>query len=68
MLLWNYSIRLCDQTSFTEETQAECAQESWNETQAIQDSLDMHICNLDTALIYMAREYIYKYVDRLLSL
>jgi len=60
MLLWNFSNRLCDQsTSLTEETKAEWAQESWNETQAIQDSLDMHICNLDTALIYMTREYIY---------
>jgi hypothetical protein len=60
MLLWNYSNRLCDQSpSLTEETKAEWAQESWNETQAIQDSLDMHICNLDTALIYMTREYIY---------
>ncbi|KAJ3876443.1 hypothetical protein F5051DRAFT_411571 [Lentinula edodes] len=59
MLLWNYSNRLCDQSESPSETNAELAQESWSESQAIQDSLEMHICNLDTALIYMTREYIY---------
>lgn len=62
MLLWNYSNRLCDQSESPSETNAELAQESWSESQAIQDSLEMHICNLDTALIYMTREYIYKFV------
>ncbi|KAJ3751510.1 hypothetical protein DFH05DRAFT_196649 [Lentinula detonsa] len=59
MLLWNYSNRLCEQLESPSETNAELAQESWSESQAIQDSLEMHICNLDTALMYMTREYIY---------
>ncbi|KAJ4491023.1 hypothetical protein J3R30DRAFT_3277042 [Lentinula aciculospora] len=62
MLLWNYSNRLGEQSKAPSETNAELAQESWSESQAIQDSLEMHICNLDTALIYMTREYIYKFV------
>jgi len=31
----------------------------WVETQSIQDALDTHVCNLDTALLYMCREYFY---------
>jgi hypothetical protein len=58
MLLWNYSNILCEQSD-SSEINADNAQECWNESQAIQDSLDMHICNLDTALIYTTREYIY---------
>ncbi|KIK57927.1 hypothetical protein GYMLUDRAFT_228507 [Collybiopsis luxurians FD-317 M1] len=58
MLLWNYSNYLREQPEPSEEN-AENAQESWNETLAIEDSLNMHICNLDTALIYSTREYIY---------
>ncbi|KAF9066700.1 hypothetical protein BDP27DRAFT_1404271 [Rhodocollybia butyracea] len=58
MLLWNYSNRLCEQLSQTQDS-PDLAQEAWSETQAIQDSLEMHVCNLDTALIYMTREYIY---------
>ena len=43
-----------------DEDRAEFAHEAWNETQAILDSLNFHVCNLDTALIYMSREYVYK--------
>ena len=35
------------------------------ETQALQDALDMHVCNLNTGLIYVAREYLYKWVSSL---
>jgi hypothetical protein len=59
MLLWNFCARLRKDT-YRESDKAEIALEAWVETQAIQDSLDMHVCNLNTALTYMAREYIYK--------
>ncbi|PBK84181.1 hypothetical protein ARMGADRAFT_1000409 [Armillaria gallica] len=58
MLLWCF----CDQLRrepYVEEDKAEYAHEAWNETQSIQDSLDLHVCNLDTAVMYMCREYIY---------
>jgi hypothetical protein len=58
MLLWNFCTRLRKDTC-PESEKAEFALEAWVETQAIQDSLDMHVCNLNTALMYMAREYIY---------
>jgi hypothetical protein len=61
MLLWNFCTRLRKDTC-PESEKAEFALEAWVETQAIQDSLDMHVCNLNTALMYMAREYIYKCV------
>src|ERR1700722_11880768 len=63
MLLWNFCSRLRKDTC-PESEKAEYALEAWVETQAIQDSLDMHVCNLHPALTYMAREYIYKCVLR----
>ena len=41
---------------------AEYAFEVWIETQSTQDALDTHVCNLDTALLYVCRECLYKYV------
>uniref|UniRef100_A0A0W0G457 Zn(2)-C6 fungal-type domain-containing protein n=1 Tax=Moniliophthora roreri TaxID=221103 RepID=A0A0W0G457_MONRR len=58
MLLWNFCNRLT-RTAVSQEDKAEYAQEAWNESQFIQDSLDFHVCNLDTALIYLTREYVY---------
>lgn len=62
MLLWNFCTRLRTDPCSSED-KAEFALDAWAETQAIQDSLDIHVCNLDTALIYMCREYIYKYAN-----
>jgi hypothetical protein len=58
MLLWNFSTRLSND-SITDNIKAEYAFEVWVETQAIQDALDTHVCNLDTALLYMCREFLY---------
>ncbi|OCH89059.1 hypothetical protein OBBRIDRAFT_733272 [Obba rivulosa] len=58
MLLWNSCSRQRDETWTTEE-RATFAIEAFQECRAIQDSLDMHSCNLDTALMYVAREYLY---------
>ncbi|KAF9227168.1 hypothetical protein BS17DRAFT_727147 [Gyrodon lividus] len=59
MLLWNFcTIRLRKNTFSSDET-SELALESWRETQEIQDALDAHTCNLDMALLYMCREYVY---------
>lgn len=73
MLLWHYVTRLSHSNSagqpldersvrIPQEDLAELAQESWCETQAIEDSLDIHTCNLDTTLMYCCREYVFKYV------
>ncbi|KAL0957013.1 hypothetical protein HGRIS_003114 [Hohenbuehelia grisea] len=58
MLLWNFCNRLRKEVC-TEEEKAEFALEAWAEAQAIEDSLDMHTCNLDTSLIYLSREHVF---------
>lgn len=59
MLLWNSSLRHRDEVCTTGE-RADFAVNAWNETHAIQDALDMHHCNLDTGLMYVCREFLYK--------
>ena len=61
MLLWILSTRLSND-SITDNIKAEYAFEVWVEMQPIQDALDTYVCNLDAALLYMCREYLYKYV------
>ena len=54
MLLWNLSTRLSND-SITDNIKAEYAFEVWVETQPIQDALDTHVCNLDSALLSVQR-------------
>ncbi|KAJ7589893.1 hypothetical protein C8J56DRAFT_936442 [Mycena floridula] len=58
MLLWCFCYRCRDDETCGLEDKSEFAQEGWNESQAILDSLDMHGCNLDTSIMYMTREYV----------
>jgi hypothetical protein len=66
MLLWNFCICLRSDC-YSDEDKAECALEVWAERQTIQDCLDMHVCNLNTTLLYIAREYLCKCVSSALS-
>ncbi|KAJ7259282.1 hypothetical protein C8J57DRAFT_498595 [Mycena rebaudengoi] len=65
LLLWNFCNRLLKRPGTStrgqqqKEYEAEALQESWNEAQAIQDSLDMHECNYETVITYLCQEYIY---------
>lgn len=59
MLLWTFCNRIRVE-GCSDEDKAEYASEAWSETQAIQDSIDMHTCNLDTGLMYMTKEYLHK--------
>jgi hypothetical protein len=64
LLLWNFCNRLLTpgpNAPHQTEVDADALQESWNEAQAIQDSLEMHICNYETGVAYLCQEYIYKY-------
>jgi hypothetical protein len=59
MLLWNCTVRFSDERLSTEErTRIAC--NAYVETRVVEDALDAHICNIDTALIYMCREFISK--------
>ena len=62
MLLWNFSTTRLRKNTYSRENTSELALESWRETQEIQNALDSHTCNLDMALLYMCREYVYKCV------
>ncbi|KIK99397.1 hypothetical protein PAXRUDRAFT_822813 [Paxillus rubicundulus Ve08.2h10] len=59
MLLWNFCTTRLRKNTFSSAETSELALESWRETQAIQDALDAHTCNLDVTLLYMCREYVY---------
>ncbi|KAK7453326.1 hypothetical protein VKT23_012005 [Stygiomarasmius scandens] len=58
MLLWNFCVRM-QRDTMSDEEKAEFCNDAWSECQLLQDSLDMHICNLDTMVMYLTREYIY---------
>ncbi|OSD04134.1 hypothetical protein PYCCODRAFT_1451417 [Trametes coccinea BRFM310] len=57
MLLWNSCVQR-DETLTTEE-RANFAIDVFQETREVQDALKMHVCNLDTGLMYVCREYLY---------
>ncbi|KAF8444834.1 hypothetical protein L210DRAFT_3444273 [Boletus edulis BED1] len=59
MLLWNFCTTRLRKNAYSRENTSELALESWRETQEIQSALDSHTCNLDMALLYMCREYVY---------
>ncbi|KAJ6571274.1 hypothetical protein B0H19DRAFT_1129612 [Mycena capillaripes] len=63
LLLWNFCNRLLSQpgprTPQQVDVEADALQESWNEAQAIQDSLEIHVCNYETGVTYLCQEYIY---------
>ncbi|KAG1751431.1 uncharacterized protein EDB91DRAFT_1105483 [Suillus paluster] len=59
MLLWNFCTTRLRKNVFSSGETAELALEAWTETLEIQDALDIHTCNLDMALLYMCREYVY---------
>ena len=65
MLLWNACSSIQRNDSLTGDERARLAIGAFQETQALQDALDMHVCNLNTGLIYVAREYLYKWVSSL---
>ena len=59
MLLWISAIRPRD-NSWTNDERSDFAINAWTETRLVEDALNMHKCNLDTAVMYLSREYIYK--------
>ncbi|EPQ56860.1 hypothetical protein GLOTRDRAFT_137358 [Gloeophyllum trabeum ATCC 11539] len=58
MLLWN-SCQILRDSSIRNEERAEFAIQAWGEAEAISQAIDRHTCNVDTALIYACREFVY---------
>ena len=62
MLLWNFCTIHLRKNTFASEEISDLALQAWRETQEIQDALDFHTCNIDMVLLYMCREYVYRFV------
>ena len=62
MLLWNCCVRFQDDT-LTGDQKTQIAIAVFVEIRAVERALDAHICNIDTALMYMCREFISKWVS-----
>ncbi|RPD58663.1 hypothetical protein L227DRAFT_587060 [Lentinus tigrinus ALCF2SS1-6] len=59
MLLWNSCSCIQRDESLTTDERAKLAISAFQEAQQIQDALEMHVCNHDTGLKYVCREYLY---------
>ena len=62
MLLWNCCVRFQDDM-LTGDQKTQIAIAVFVEIRAVEQALDAHICNIDTALMYMCREFISKWVS-----
>ncbi|KAG6335686.1 hypothetical protein ID866_3392 [Astraeus odoratus] len=60
MLLWCFCTGRLRKNTFASEETSDLALQAWREAQEIEDALDMHTCNLDMALLYMCREFVFK--------
>ncbi|KXN93315.1 hypothetical protein AN958_00240, partial [Leucoagaricus sp. SymC.cos] len=61
MILWNFCVSV-KEGHIKVDDNIEAFTESVREAQVIEDALNIHRCNLDTTLMYLTREYLFKYV------
>ena len=73
LLLWNFCNRLLSHAPHLRRPppqqlsgNSDALQEAWNEAQAIEDGLEMHVCNYETGVAYLCQEYVYKYAPALI--
>ncbi|KAI0661402.1 hypothetical protein C8Q70DRAFT_911816 [Cubamyces menziesii] len=59
MLLWNSCNSIQRDEQLSTEERANFAIAVFQETREVNDALNMHVCNLDTGLMYVCREYLY---------
>ena len=65
MLLWNAVDLMRPERrtrAWSTEMRSRFAVNAFTEVRVIQEAVDIHQCNLDTSLIYLCREFLYKYV------
>ncbi|TFL03494.1 hypothetical protein BDV98DRAFT_386363 [Pterulicium gracile] len=58
VLLWTFCTRTLSKVTSMQERGA-LAAEAFREVTTLQESIDMHVCNLDTGMIYLTKEYLY---------
>ncbi|KAH9891992.1 hypothetical protein C8Q73DRAFT_701962 [Cubamyces lactineus] len=59
MLLWHTGIRMRTDQDLPELQRAQFAISAWLETEAIEDALNQHVCNLESRMAYQAREFLF---------
>ncbi|KAF7288605.1 Zn(2)-C6 fungal-type domain-containing protein [Mycena indigotica] len=60
LLLWNFSRRVAKASLSSDvDLDSDALHESWSEAQAIEDSLELHVCNYDTGILYMSHEFVH---------
>ncbi|KAI0655607.1 hypothetical protein C8Q70DRAFT_423051 [Cubamyces menziesii] len=59
MLLWHTGIRMRSDKDLPELQRAQFAINAWLETEAIEDALNQHVCNLESRMAYQAREFLF---------
>ena len=59
-LLWNGCIRMrCDPRA-TDSEKAQFAVKAWLAADTLEAALDRHVCGIEQAFIFQAREYVFK--------
>jgi hypothetical protein len=59
MLLWNFCVSVKEDHTKVDD-KIEAFTHSVGEAQMIEDALNVHRCNLDTTIMYLTREYLFK--------
>lgn len=60
MLLWNFCVSV-KENHLKVDDKIEAFTDSIGEATKIEDALNVHHCNLDTSIMYLTREYLFKY-------
>jgi hypothetical protein len=61
MLLWSYCVSV-KENQIKVHDKIDAFTQSIGEAQLIEDALNVHHCNIDTTLLYLTRDYLFKYV------
>lgn len=59
-LLWHACIRMRNDTTALDVEKAQFAVKAWLEADVLESALNRHICDLERAFMFHAREYIFK--------
>ncbi|KAF7331236.1 Zn(2)-C6 fungal-type domain-containing protein [Mycena kentingensis (nom. inval.)] len=62
LLLWNFAHRLATavrESPHALDPESDALHETWSEAAAIQESLELHVCNYDTGITYLCQEFVH---------
>ena len=64
-LLFNACVRMRQDATLSDFEKRDFAMRAWIETEAIEEALQGHTCNVEWAFVYHGREILFKYVPKL---